>query len=271
LHRFSVFVAGLAFLLVVAGGLVTSNDAAGAIPDWPLSWGRLVPPWEGGIRYAFVHRVLAAAVALSTFLLALGLRTTLAWAVFWLVLAQAVLGGIGVLLVLPRTVPVLHACLAQLIFGLIVLVAAKNRRPSVDAPPQPDQLPVLPCCAAGALFVEAILGAAVRHHIMGAVPHIVGAVVATLLVVWAVFPAMLRHMAEAGALLGLTAFQLFLGMGSWAIRSLDAPQPLPLMVWFTVAHVAVGALAFGAAIVLALVVYWHPHEGSEMERGTAIA
>ena len=28
---------------------------------------------------------------------------------------------------------------------------------------------------------------------------------------------------------------------------------MPLMVWFTVAHVAVGALAFGAAIVLALV------------------
>ena len=34
---------------------------------------------------------------------------------------------------------------------------------------------------------------------------------------------------------------------------------MPMMVWFTVAHVAVGSLAFGAAIVLAFVVYWHAH------------
>jgi cytochrome c oxidase assembly protein subunit 15 len=265
LHRFSVFVAALAFLLVVAGGLVTSNDAAGAIPDWPLSWGRLIPPWEGGIRYVFVHRVLAAAVALCTLLMALGLRTALAWAVAWLVLAQAVLGGIGTLLVLPGVVPMVHACLAQLIFGLMVLVALGNAPPASEQP----RRPTLQLLAVGFLFLQAILGAAVRHRLMSPVPHMAGAAVATLLVVCATVPVMLRHMREAGALLGLTAFQVFLGLGAWAARSLDAPQPLPLAVWFTVAHVAVGALAFGAAIVLALVVYWHPHEG--IEGGTAIA
>jgi cytochrome c oxidase assembly protein subunit 15 len=267
LHRFSVLVAVLVFLLVVAGGLVTSNDAAGAIPDWPLSWGRLVPPWEGGIRYAFVHRVLAAAVAVGTFLMALGRRTALAWAAAWLVLAQAILGGIGVLLVLPRIVPVVHACLAQLCFGLVVWIAAD----SALATRGEGRWPTLQLATAGFIFVQTILGAAVRHHIMSPVPHIAGAVVATLLVVWASVPVMLRHMREAGALLGLTAFQVFLGLGAWAVRSIDAPQPLPLMVWFTVAHVAVGSLAFGAAIVLALVVYCHPHEGSEFEGGTAIA
>jgi cytochrome c oxidase assembly protein subunit 15 len=267
LHRFSVLVAVLVFLLVVAGGLVTSNDAAGAIPDWPLSWGRLVPPWEGGIRYAFVHRVLAAAVAVGTFLMALGKRTALAWAAAWLVLAQAVLGGIGVLLVLPRIVPVVHACLAQLCFGLVVWIAAG----SALAAQGQARRPTLQLATAGFIFIQTILGAAVRHHIMSPVPHIAGAVVATLLVIWASVPVMLRHMREAGALLGLTAFQVFLGLGAWAVRSVDAPQPLPLMVWFTVAHVAVGSLAFGAAIVLALVVYCHPHEGSEFEGGTAIA
>jgi heme a synthase len=267
LHRFSVFVAALAFLLVVAGGLVTSNDAAGAIPDWPLSWGRLVPPWEGGIRYAFVHRVLAAAVAAGTFLLALGMRTALAWAAAWLVLAQAALGGVGVLLVLPRIVPVVHACLAQLCFGILVFIAA-NRVPAAGGQ---FVRPTLQLATAVFLFIQTILGAAVRHHMMSAVPHMAGAVAAALVVVWATIPVMLRHMREAGLLLGLTAFQIFLGLGSWAARSLDAPQPLPLMVWFTVAHVAVGSLAFGAAIVLALVVYWHPHKGSEFEGGTAIA
>jgi cytochrome c oxidase assembly protein subunit 15 len=267
LHRFSVFVAVLAFLLVLAGALVTSNDAAGAIPDWPLSWGRLVPPWEGGIRYVFVHRVLAAAVALGTFLLALGLRTARAWAAAWLVLAQAIVGGIGVLLVLPRIMPVVHACLAQLCFGLVVWIAAG----SAPAARGQARRPTLQLVATGFLFIQTILGAAVRHHMIGPVPHIAGAVVATLVVVWAAVPVMLRHMREAGMLLGLTAFQVFLGLGAWAARSVEAPQPLPFTVWFSAAHVAVGSLAFGAAIVLALVVYFHPHEESELEGGTAIA
>ena len=267
MHRFSVFVAVLAFLLVVAGGLVTSNDAAGAIPDWPLSWGRLVPPWEGGIRYAFVHRVLAAAVAVGTFLMALGLRTALAWAAAWLVLAQAVLGGIGVLLVLPHIVSVVHACLAQLIFGILVMAACGMSR--FTTPKRAKPVPQL--VAAAFLFIQTILGAAVRHHMMSAVPHMAGAVVAVLLVMWATVPVMLRHMGAAGLVLGLTAFQVALGLGAWAARSVEASQPLPLMVWLTVAHVAVGSLAFGAAIVLALVVYWHPHEGSEFQGGTAIA
>ena len=63
LHRFTVLVAVCTFLLVVAGSLVTSNDAALSVPDWPLSWGKLVPPLEGGIRYEFAHRALAALVA----------------------------------------------------------------------------------------------------------------------------------------------------------------------------------------------------------------
>ena len=55
---------------MTAGGLVTGNDAALSVRDWPLSWGRLVPPLEGGIRYEFAHRVLAAAVAALTSILA---------------------------------------------------------------------------------------------------------------------------------------------------------------------------------------------------------
>jgi len=265
LHRFSVLVAVCTLLLVIAGGLVTSNDAALAIPDWPLSWGRLIPPWEGGIRYAFVHRVLAAALAVCAFLLAFELRTALAWTVAWLVVAQIVVGGIGVLLVLPRIMPVVHACLAQLIFGSMVIIIAGSASPAAG----PAGMPVLQLLAAGGLFLQTILGAAVRHQLMGPVPHMAGAAVATLFVLGATVPVMLRHMLEAGVLLGLAAFQVFLGFGAWAIRSLDAPQPLPLAVAFTVAHVAVGTLAFGAAIVLALVVYWHPHEGTE--GGTAIA
>ena len=102
--------------LVTAGGLVTSNDAALAVPDWPLSWGRLVPPLEGGIRYDFAHRVLAAAVAILIAVLAVWTQAReprpwmrkLAWSALAAVLAQAALGGALVKLVDPKLLSLIH-------------------------------------------------------------------------------------------------------------------------------------------------------------------
>jgi hypothetical protein len=77
---------------------------------------------------------------------------------------------------------------------------------------------------------------------------------------WAALPILVTHMDNpavrrpAMLLLSITFSQIFLGIGAWMSRlaNLQAPQPMPLMVLFTVAHVAVGSLAFGAAIVLAM-------------------
>jgi hypothetical protein len=62
------------------------------------------------------------------------------------------------------------------------------------------------------------------------------------------------------ALLTITFSQVFLGIGAYMARIAyaGAPQPMPVMVWFTVAHVAVGSLALGAAVALAMIVYRHP-------------
>jgi hypothetical protein len=95
-------------------------------------------------------------------------------------------------------------------------------------------------------------------------------VITTIIVLWAVVPVMMDHMLEAGALLGITAFEIFLGMGAYFTRTLEAPQPVPMMVWFTAAHVAVGSMAFGAAIVLTLVVYWRQHSEGDVG-GMAVA
>ena len=70
LRRLAVLTALCTLLLIGAGALVTSNDASLAISDWPLNWGKLVPPMEGGIRYAFAHRVAAAVVAALVVVLA---------------------------------------------------------------------------------------------------------------------------------------------------------------------------------------------------------
>jgi cytochrome c oxidase assembly protein subunit 15 len=240
------------FLLVIAGGLVTSNDAAQSIPDWPLSWGRLVPVLEGNIRYEFAHRAAAFVVTILTAILALRLRTRLAWTALATILTQAALGGVLVRFLDPKAAVILHAALAQLFFGLtVILWLAPEARPSGNAR--------YAMFAAAAIFLQTILGAAVRHGVIGPIPHVAGAVVATGLAMWASFPVLISHMENpalrrpAMLLLSITFSQVFLGIGAWMSRlaNLDAPQPMPMMVLFTVAHVAVGSLAFGAAIALA--------------------
>jgi cytochrome c oxidase assembly protein subunit 15 len=223
---------------------------------------------EGGIRYEFVHRVLAAAVALLTAVLAFWLQfgerrpwlRKLGWAALGAVLAQAALGGAVVKFVDPKALSISHACLAQLCFGLTVAIAVGLGPAEAEAGGAGNSL--VPEIAVVALFGQTILGAAVRHHALGLVSHIMGAVLATALVLWASLGTLIHHMEEARLrrpamlLLYLTGAQVFLGFAAYTAREITAgdPQPMPLMVWATVAHVAVGALVFGAAIALATIV-----------------
>src|ERR1035437_8230020 len=139
LRRYAVFVACCTFGLVIAGALVASNDAALSVPDWPLSWGRLVPTCEGSIRYEFAHRVAAMLVGLLTGGLGLGMRKNrwtgeracptrgtgasacqhLAWAAVIVVVAQAALGGVAVRFVTPAWATIAHASLGPLFFAIM--------------------------------------------------------------------------------------------------------------------------------------------------------
>src|ERR1700680_2370970 len=69
-HKFAIFLSVCTFCLLIAGALVTSNDAAPPVPDWPLSYGTLTPPMVGGIRYEHSHRVIAGVLGLLSVVLA---------------------------------------------------------------------------------------------------------------------------------------------------------------------------------------------------------
>ena len=254
LRRYAVFVACCTFGLVIAGALVASNDAALSVPDWPLSWGRLVPTLEGGIRYEFAHRVAAMLVGLLTVGLALVMRTRLAWAAVAVVLAQAALGGIAVKFVIPAWSTIAHASLGQLFFAIIVAICVGL----YAGFPASWNAPTLICAVA--LFGQTVLGAGVRYGVILPVAHIVGAVLATILAMWAGLSILMQHMDNpklrrpAMLLLSIVFSQVFLGIAAYMARIVyaDAPQPMPMMVLFTVAHVAVGSLAVGAAVALAM-------------------
>src|SRR3989442_8778061 len=131
LHRYAVLLACCTLLLVVAGGLVTSNEAALWVPDWPLSYGKLMPPMEGGIFFEHGHRMVATTVGILTIILAVwlwrrerrGWMRRLGFVALAAVIAQGLLGGMTVIFMLPKAVSISHACLAQLFFSTTVLIA----------------------------------------------------------------------------------------------------------------------------------------------------
>src|SRR5271154_2474719 len=72
LHRFAVFVACATLVLIVAGALVTSNDAGLSVPDWPTSFGSFykIPQMVAGVKFEHGHRMVAQFVGLLTIILA---------------------------------------------------------------------------------------------------------------------------------------------------------------------------------------------------------
>lgn len=263
----------MTFFLIIAGGLVTSNDAGLAVPDWPLSYGTWLPPMVGNIVYEHGHRMVAAFVGLLTVVL----TAWLLWAeprrwVRWLgvgalasVVAQGILGGITVLFLLPRPVSIGHASLAQVFFCLtvsLVFFTSPTRWLSPERAVDSNRPALEHLCWATslAIFVQLILGAAFRHSALGLVPHLVGAGVVVLLVAWTAKRIRQRHpdqpsLQRGGLLLaGLVAMQLTLGGAAYWSRlaTVNAPQPQLFMVVLTVAHVALGALILAASLWLTL-------------------
>lgn len=70
--------AAATFLLLGAGGLVTSHGVGMAVPDWPNTFGYNmfffpVSQWVGGVFYEHTHRLLASGVGMLTTILAVWL------------------------------------------------------------------------------------------------------------------------------------------------------------------------------------------------------
>lgn len=276
LHRFAVLTACCTLLLVVAGALVTSNDAGLAVPDWPLSYGSLLPPMVGGIFYEHGHRMVATFVGMLTIVLAVWLQLReprrwmrrLGWVALAGVIVQGVLGGLTVLFFLPRPISISHASLAQLFFCTTVSIAVFTSRwwmgeVEQRCEPASDGVRRFAIATAAVVFVQLVLGASFRHRAVGILPHIIwafvvlGFSVALSRKVRLSFPEVADLRKPVALLAALVGTQLLLGLAAYWSRLVAAEhaQPIPMMVGFTVAHVAVGAATLGAAVIAALCCY----------------
>src|SRR5687767_8079859 len=135
-HAWAMLTCAATLVLIFIGGLVTSTGSGLAVPDWPLSYGMLMPPMVGGIFYEHGHRMVASFVGLLTLILAVwvsrresrrGVRR-LAWVALGAVCVQGLLGGLTVLFFTPLPISVAHACLAQTFLCLTVALTYVTSR-----------------------------------------------------------------------------------------------------------------------------------------------
>jgi heme a synthase len=277
LHRFAVATAVATLALIVAGGLVTSTESGLSVPDWPLSYGRLMPPMVGGVFYEHGHRMVATTVGILTVILAafLARREPRRWVrrlgylAVATVVAQGILGGLTVIFLLPTAVSVAHACLAQTFLCLTVTIAVVTS-PRWDSQPAAARAPAarLALLAAGAVFLQLVIGAVMRHTKAGLaipdfplslgrlVPRLDSFPVAIAFAhrAWALVVAILVFTAAVAAYrVGLRRSGLFLGLLVPVQIALGALTVLSRKnVAITTAHVATGALLLGTSIAVAL-------------------
>jgi heme a synthase len=296
-HLFAVFTACATFLLIIAGALVTSNDAGLSVPDWPTSFGSLykMPRMAGGVKFEHSHRMVAEFIGLLTIAIALWTWRTdrrpwmkkLGIAALGTVIAQGVLGGITVLNFLPPAVSTAHAVVGQTFFCIAVAIALFTGRrwtsayeledvPRCEADQSKPSLNALTFLTIFVLYVQLILGGMFRHHGMSWWPHVLNAPVVAIFVTWTSVRALSLYSkvhairTPAITLLGLLIAQLCLGFAAFVTRvdwGRNAVQPELPMVISTVVHTAVGALVLATAVVLAIQVWRHvPVKDEELVR-----
>ncbi len=287
-----MFVAALAFLLIVAGGLVTSNNAGLAVPDWPTSFGHLfkIPRMIGGVKFEHGHRMIAEFVGLLTIIVAVW-----TWRVDqrrWMrgltigavggVLIQGILGGLTVLNFLPPAISTAHATVGQTMFCVLAAIAVFTSRSWLDEPKEKitlkDARPLLRHCwmLIGFLYLQLILGAAFRHvwtkwgpsgsnhwpvhKIIHAFlyPHILNALLVTGLVLYVSLRTLTKHSGinqlrrPALWLLLLLIAQLMLGVGAYVVRVVQGVNEAQPTMSLVV--VTVTHLAVGALILATTVI-----------------
>lgn len=289
----------LAFLLIIAGGLVTSNNAGLAVPDWPTSFGSWyrIPPMIGGVKYEHGHRMVAEFVGLLTIIVAIWtwrvdsrrwMRLLTIGAVLG-VIFQGILGGLTVRNLLPPAVSTAHATMGQTMFCVLAAIALFTSRGWLAEPEvkitRADAAPLTRHCwmLIGFLYLQLILGAAFRHvwtklgptaaNIWPAqriihsflYPHILNALIVGALMVYVGLRVITRHPGisslrkPAHGLLILLVVQLLLGFTAFVSRMQGADELQPTGTLVATTVAHMGVGALILAFTVILAIQSHRH------------
>jgi len=288
IHLLAKITAFWSFLVVLLGGLTKSKEAGLTIAE-PI-YTQFQWDWffVENLNTEYSHRVFVSILSgLTLGLVALVLLKEerravrrLAIGMFFGLLAQAILGAMTVAYFAQAKTSIPHGVLGQLFFCLSAGMVAVTSKSWVGASEKvhSDASPSLKKLAhwtVMALFVQLLLGAALRHDDQAAAmrdghfgvfiwhlaAHVIGAFTVLYFVSRLLFRVFRdhRHQAEimnpARLIMLLLGVQFLLGMGAAALKYLtldEAHSPPPLRVWTATIHLGIGAIIFAASVVLNL-------------------
>jgi len=284
----------LALLVILLGGKTKSLEASltiaeGFILSWRPEW-----LWTANISAEYTHRISAGFFGVMVLLFTLWAFVSerrkyvkmIAAATLFSVVSQAVLGVIAVNNLAPAKFTIPHAVLAQIVFALTCCLACFTSRTwTSDVQPAQEthakSLRRLGVWLLIAVFIQLLLGAAIRHDDKGAVlrdgrehiflwhlvAHIGGAffvVYRVLLVAIRVFREHRQHKALLTPTKWITyllTLQFILGIVAAILKaafSVDydlANAPPASRVFFATAHQVTGAVIFGLSAVVTVFAY----------------
>lgn len=281
--RLAVAAVAATFLLIAAGGLVRATDSGLGCPDWPLCFGRWMPPADMHAWIEHAHRLVAAvlvaplvaAVALMTVFTSRRRDRPLAAAAVVagvLVIVQALLGAQVVLQLLAAELVTAHLAMALTVFACLIFIADRARHGAMPRNPSWPHLVHLAGFTMGAVFAQMLLGSWVTGHHAGLAypdfPLMGGALVPT--VVDSAQAVQVAHRAMSVVVAALVAWTLIA-----VRRRTGVPLPRRLSAWMAalvvlqialgwinvasrlsalsvVPHLAVGAALFGLSFWLVL-------------------
>lgn len=170
----------VSIVIVFTGGLVRVTGSGLGCPTWPTCDGAsLVPAAELGIHgiIEFTNRTLTSLIVIAVAWVIIAARlqrprsravTRLAWSQFWLIVANAVAGGITVLVQLNPWVVALHFVLAMALLATTTLTWHRVREDRLlDHSPLPAPAPVV----AWALTATTVALIVVGTMVSGSGPH----------------------------------------------------------------------------------------------------
>lgn len=274
-YHFLQFLVFLVFVLLFVGGLVTSTDSGLSVPDWPLSYGKLMPPMVGGIRYEHTHRMIASTVGLLVLILTFWIgktesRKEIRWlsiAALGAVVSQGILGGLTVLYYLPDPISITHACLGPLFFCIIVSLTLLHSPKFAEASTAFVSLETRDAFRHTAFlttllaFVQLLLGAVVRHTGQGVLFHICSAFFILMMIGLLINRSMSSLTPENPLrkicfFLGfLVILEFFLGIGTFIFTQSGVASSGLGPILFPTFHQTLGSLILVTALTITLKSY----------------
>ena len=134
--RAAVLTVAMVFLQLLVGAVMRHTKAGLAIPDFPLAFGRLVPPMRSfAVAIHFTHRVGAVVVACAVAACVVqavrsGRRglARMAWLMAAVVAVQGTLGALTVLSKKDVLITTAHVATGAVLLGTSVVLAVASRR-----------------------------------------------------------------------------------------------------------------------------------------------